>query len=60
MGSPSPLPVSSRPWEQISMDYIVELPPSDGFTSIFVVVDLLTKMAHFIPMIGIPSDPETA
>jgi hypothetical protein len=31
------------------MDLIVELPPSNGFNSIFVCVDRFTKMAHFIP-----------
>src|SRR5271156_7097238 len=31
------------------MDFIVELPPSDGHDTIFVCVDRLTKMAHFIP-----------
>lgn len=32
------------------MDFIVSLPPSSkGVTAIWVVVDGLTKMAHFIP-----------
>src|SRR5437667_2019071 len=31
------------------MDFIVELPPSDGFNAILVCVDRLTKMAHFCP-----------
>ena len=43
------LPVPESPWSSISMDFIVQLPASDGFTSIFVVVDRMTKMAHFIP-----------
>ena len=55
-----PLPVPERPWRMISMDFIVELPPSEGFTTIFVTVDRLSKMAHFLPMKGTPSAPETA
>jgi hypothetical protein len=31
------------------MDLIVKLPKSNGFDSIFVVVDRRTKMSHFIP-----------
>jgi hypothetical protein len=31
------------------MDLIVELPSSNGFDAIFVCVDRLTKMAHFMP-----------
>ena len=31
------------------MDFIVELPPSDGYDAIYVCVDRFTKMAHFIP-----------
>jgi RNase H-like domain found in reverse transcriptase/Reverse transcriptase (RNA-dependent DNA polymerase)/Integrase zinc binding domain/Integrase core domain/Chromo (CHRromatin Organisation MOdifier) domain len=42
------LPVPSRPWSSISMDHIEGLPESDGFDSILVVVDRLTKAAVFI------------
>ena len=43
------LEVSERPWSSISMDFIEELPNSNGFNSILVVVDRLTKWAIFIP-----------
>uniref|UniRef100_A0A803TY22 Gypsy retrotransposon integrase-like protein 1 n=1 Tax=Anolis carolinensis TaxID=28377 RepID=A0A803TY22_ANOCA len=55
-----PLPTPSRPWEIISADFITDLPPSLGFTTILVVVDLFTKMAHFIPCEGLPTAKETA
>src|ERR1700686_3778713 len=32
------------------MDFIVELPMSEGHDAIYVCVDRFTKMAHFIPM----------
>jgi hypothetical protein len=44
-----PLPIPEVPWSSISMDFIVQLPVSNGYTAILVVVDRLTKMAHFIP-----------
>ncbi|SGY57050.1 BQ5605_C006g04214 [Microbotryum silenes-dioicae] len=43
------LSVPTKPWSSLSMDHIVDLPPSSGFDSILVVVDRLTKEAHFIP-----------
>jgi hypothetical protein len=46
-----PLPIPETPWSSISMDFIVQLPPSKGFTAILVVVDRFTKMAHFIPTV---------
>lgn len=54
-----PLPVPNRPWRMISIDFIVELPPSEGYNTIFVVVDRLSKMAHFLPTKGTPSAQET-
>ena len=44
-----PLDIPMWKWEDISMDFIVGLPCSQkGNDSIWVVVDGLTKVAHFI------------
>ncbi|GKA48079.1 putative reverse transcriptase domain-containing protein [Tanacetum coccineum] len=38
-------------WEKITMDFITKLPKmAAGFDSIWVIVDRLTKSAHFLPM----------
>jgi hypothetical protein len=43
------LPISTWKWEDISMDFIVGLPSTaKGFDSIWVIVDRLTKIAHFL------------
>jgi hypothetical protein len=44
-----PLPNPEGPWLWTQSDFIVELPPSQGFDAIYVIADQLTKMAHFIP-----------
>ncbi|GJR29889.1 putative mitochondrial protein [Tanacetum coccineum] len=44
------LPVPTKVWNDISMDFIEALPPSQGKTVLFVVVDKLSKYAYFIPM----------
>nr|GEW33880.1 putative reverse transcriptase domain-containing protein [Tanacetum cinerariifolium] len=38
-------------WERITMDFITKLPRTQtGYDSIWVIVDRLTKSAHFIPV----------
>ena len=43
-----PLHIPDQKWEEISMDFIEGLPMSEGKDKIFVVVDRLTKYAHFM------------
>ena len=44
-----PLPVPTRPWESVSLDFISALPQVGGCGSILVVVDRFSKYATFIP-----------
>jgi hypothetical protein len=46
-----PLKILEWKWEEISMDFIVGLPKTqNGYDSIWVIVDLLSKVTHFIPV----------
>jgi hypothetical protein len=42
-----PLSIPSQRWEEVSMDFITGLPKSEGKSVIMVIVDRLTKYAHF-------------
>ncbi|MBW0540574.1 hypothetical protein O181_080289 [Austropuccinia psidii MF-1] len=47
-----PLQIPSGPWNSLSMDLITQLPLSNKFVSILIVVNRLSKMAIFIPAYG--------
>jgi len=44
-----PNSIPEKPWTHISVDFITKLPLVQGYDSILVVVDRLTKMVYFIP-----------
>jgi len=48
-GKLMPNSIPEKPWTHILADFITKLPLAQGYDSILVVVDRLTKMVHFIP-----------
>jgi len=48
-GKLMPNSIPEKPWTHISTDFITKLPLAQGYDSILVVVDRLTKMVHFVP-----------
>ncbi|MCO5603851.1 hypothetical protein L7F22_058005 [Adiantum nelumboides] len=49
-GQLKPLDIPQMKWECISMDFVTGLPTVAGYNSVYVVVDMLTKVAHLIPV----------
>jgi len=49
VGKLIPNSIPEKPWTHILVDFITKLPLAQGYDSILVVVNRLTKMAHFIP-----------
>ena len=44
-----PMSIRNRPFEEIAMDFVGELPESEGFNAILVITDRSTKVQHYIP-----------
>lgn len=50
-GPLQPLPVAEWKWEHITMDFVEGLPRTpQGNNTVWVIVDRLTKSAHFLPV----------
>ena len=49
MGLSEPLPIPERPWESLSMDFIMALHMSEWYNWVVVIVDRYSKYATFIP-----------
>ena len=54
------LPIPNVPWDTISVDFIVELPESEGKDAVMVVVNSVTKHSHFVDMVTTLSATGTA
>ncbi|KAL0177388.1 hypothetical protein M9458_026282, partial [Cirrhinus mrigala] len=55
-----PLPIPQRPWSHIAVDFITDLPPSSGYTTILTIVDRFSKGCRLIPLAKLPTAMETA
>jgi hypothetical protein len=51
---------SKEPWEQVTADFIIELPESQGYDAVLVAANHHTKCAHFIPSVLAVSTEGTA
>ncbi len=55
-----PLTIPNRPWSHLGVDFITDLPVSDGNTCILVIIDRFSKFCHLIPLAGLPTALQTA
>ncbi|KAI5616025.1 hypothetical protein C0J50_8520 [Silurus asotus] len=60
VGKLIPLPTSQRLWSHIGIDFVTDLPRSEGFTCILLVVDRFSKACRFVHLRGLPMALETA
>ena len=56
----SPLPIPTKPWLSVLLDWITDLPPSQNHDAVQVVVDRLMKQALFIPTTKSMAAPDVA
>lgn len=54
-----PLPISQCPWSHLSIDFITDLPPSNNYTTILVIIDCFLKACCLIPLKRLPKAMET-
>jgi hypothetical protein len=48
MGLLNNLPIPSRPWELVGIDFVGPLPISEGYDFIMVIICQLTSMVHLL------------
>ena len=51
-----PLPIPDRTWQELSVDFVVELPESEGCTNLMVITDRLGKGLILEPMAKIGAE----
>ena len=47
-GTLHPLQLSYSPWDSIAMDFMTHLPVSEDCSTVWVIVDRYTNMAHYV------------
>ncbi|KAL0170112.1 hypothetical protein M9458_034708, partial [Cirrhinus mrigala] len=60
VGKLLPLPTPNRPWSHLGVDFITDLPASEGNTCVLVIIDRFSKFCRLVPLKGLPTAWETA
>ncbi|KAI2652628.1 Transposon Tf2-8 polyprotein [Labeo rohita] len=55
-----PLPIPERPWSHLGVDFVTDLPESEGNTGVLVIVDRFSKACKLVPLRGLPTALEMA
>ncbi|KAI2646374.1 Transposon Tf2-9 polyprotein [Labeo rohita] len=55
-----PLPILERPWSYLGVDFVTDLPESEGNTCVLVIVDRFSKACKLVPLRGLPTAMEMA
>ncbi len=50
-----PLPIPHNLWSHIRIDFVTDLPNSEGNTCVFVAVDRFSKACKLVPLSGLPT-----
>ena len=48
MGKLHPLPLATRPWESIGVDFVGPFPEVDGFNYLWVIICRMSSMVHLV------------
>ncbi len=59
VGKLVPLPIPRWPWSHMGIDFVTDLPESEGHACILVAVDRFSKACKLIPLHGLPTALET-
>ncbi len=54
-----PLPIPRHPWYHVWVEFVTDLPKSEGYTCILIAVDRFSKACKLIPLRGLPTARET-
>ncbi len=60
VGKLVPIPIPQRPWSHIGIDFVTDLPNSEGNTCVFVTVDRFSKACKLVTFSGLPTALEAA
>lgn len=60
MGKLVPLPIPQQPWSHLGVDFMTDLPKSQNFTCVLVVVDWFSKGCKMFSLTKLPTTFETA